>query len=76
VATFNGVEPEFIEEHILDTKFDKEAAREQLEASEGKSIESKMGLMPQSAYIKNLVILTVMWSVSGFGYFLVLFLTK
>jgi len=76
VAIFNVVENAFIEEHILDTKFDKEVALEQIQVDDGKSIESKIGLMNQSVYIKNLVILTVMWSVSGFVYFVVLFLTK
>jgi hypothetical protein len=76
VAKFNGVEDAFINEHIADAKFDKEVALEQINDDEGKSIESKIGMMNQSVYIKNLVILTVMWSVSGFGYFVVLFLTK
>lgn len=76
MAKFNGVEDAFINEHIVDAKFDKEVALEQINDDEGKSMESKIGMMNQSVYIKNLVILTVMWSVSGFGYFVVLFLTK
>ena len=45
MAIFNGVEDDFIEEHIMDTKFDKEVSLEQVGGSEGKIIESRIGLM-------------------------------
>ena len=47
MAIFNGVESAFIKEHILDTKFDKEVALEQIQVDDGKSVESKIGLMNQ-----------------------------
>ena len=76
VAEFNGVQDEFIKENILDIQYDKEVALEQIKEDDGKSIESKIGIMNQSQYYKNLVLLTITWSVSGMGYFLCLFLTK
>jgi hypothetical protein len=40
------------------------------------SYESKAGMMATSTYIKHLILMTIMWTASGFGYFLVIFLTK
>ena len=72
IAAFNGVDQPKFNSSVINQKFYKEDDNEE-DAKSNKTVGDDL---PQSTYVKNVVLMTILWTVSSFTSYTLNFMTK